>query len=98
MDVDGNPGLGLMVGSNWRSARYLRGSGWYLRGSSWYLRGSGWYVDAYEFTKSFVAAAVSKFSAVGLEGTVEYFAGSESDFAGLAAAIASTWQASQVEA
>ena len=84
MNVDGNPGLGLMVGSNWRSARYLRGS--------------GWYVDAYEFTKSFVAAAVSKFSAVGLEGTVEYFAGSESDFAGLAAAIASTWQASQVEA
>ena len=51
------------------------------------LFGSGWYVDADEFAKSFVAAAVSKFSAVGLEGTVEYFTGSESDFAGLAAAI-----------
>ena len=51
------------------------------------LFGSGWYVDAEEFTKSFVAAAVSKFSEVGLEGTVEYFTGSESDFAGLAAAI-----------
>ena len=61
--------------------------------NSWVVRhdgllfGSGWYVDADEFTKSFVAAAVSKFSAVGLEGTVEYFTGSESDFAGLAAAI-----------
>ena len=51
------------------------------------LFGSGWYVDADEFTKSFVAAAVDKFRAVGLEGTVEYFTGSESDFAGLAAAI-----------
>ena len=51
------------------------------------LFGSGWYVDADEFTRSFVAAAVSKFRAVGLEGTVEYFTGSESDFAGLAAAI-----------
>ena len=27
VDVDGNPGLGLSVGSNWRSASYLRGSG-----------------------------------------------------------------------
>ena len=51
------------------------------------LFGSGWYVDADEFTKSFVAAAVGKFRAVGLEGTVEYFTGSESDFAGLPAAI-----------
>ena len=51
------------------------------------LFGSGWYVDADEFTKSFVASAVSKYGAVGLEGTVEYFTGSESDFAGLAAAI-----------
>ncbi len=51
------------------------------------LFGSGWYVDADEFTKSFVAAAVSKFHAVGLEGTMEYFTASESDFAGLAAAI-----------
>ena len=34
-----------------------------------------------------MASAVSKYGAVGLEGTVEYFTGSESDFAGLAAAI-----------
>ena len=27
VDVDGNPGLGIWVGSNWRSANYLRGSG-----------------------------------------------------------------------
>ena len=27
VDVDGNPGLGLWVGSNWRGARYVRGSG-----------------------------------------------------------------------
>ena len=27
VDVDGNPGLGLWVGSNWRSASYLSGSG-----------------------------------------------------------------------
>ena len=27
VDVDGNPGLGLWVGSNWRSAGYSRGSG-----------------------------------------------------------------------
>ena len=51
------------------------------------LFGSGWYVDADEFTRSFVAAAVAKFREAGLEGTVEYFTGSESEFAGLAAAI-----------
>ena len=27
VDVDGNPGLGLRVDSDWRYARYLRGSG-----------------------------------------------------------------------
>ena len=27
VDVDGNPGLGMWVGSNWRAARYLSGSG-----------------------------------------------------------------------
>ena len=27
VDVDGNPGLGMWVGSNWQAARYLRGSG-----------------------------------------------------------------------
>ena len=61
--------------------------------NSWVVRhdgllfGSGWYVDADEFTKSFVATAVSRFRRGGLEGTAEYFTGSESDFAGMAAAI-----------
>ena len=49
--------------------------------------GSGWYVEADEFTKSFVAAAVSKFRAVGLEATIAYFTGPESVYSGLAAAI-----------
>ena len=51
------------------------------------LFASGWYIDADEFTKSFVAAAVSKFRSVGLQGTVEYFTGPESVFSGLAATI-----------
>ena len=42
------------------------------------LFGSGWYVDADEFTKSFVAAAVDKFRSVGLEATIAYFTGPES--------------------
>ena len=61
--------------------------------SAWVVRhdgllfGSGWYVDADEFTKHSVATAVDKFREAGLDGTVDYFTGSESDFAGLAAAI-----------
>ena len=51
------------------------------------LFASGWYVNADEFTKSFVSAAVSKFRSVGLEATVEYFTGPESVFSGLAATI-----------
>ena len=51
------------------------------------LFGSGWYINADEHTKSLVAATVSKFSSVGLEGTVEYFASAESVSAGLAATI-----------
>ena len=51
------------------------------------LFASGWYVDADEFTKAFVSAAVSKFRAVGLEGTVAYFTGPESVYTGLAATI-----------
>ena len=51
------------------------------------LFGSGWYIDADEFTKSLVAAAVRVFRAVGLEGTMTYFTGPESEFSGLASTI-----------
>ena len=48
---------------------------------------SGWYIDADEFTKSLVAAAVRVFRAVGLEGTIAYFTGPESEYSGLASTI-----------
>ena len=51
------------------------------------LFGSGWYVNADEFTKSLVAAAVRVFRAVGLEGTIAYFTGPESVYSGLASTI-----------
>ena len=51
------------------------------------LFGSGWYINADEHIKSLVAATVYRFSSVGLEGTVEYFASAESVPAGLAATI-----------
>ena len=59
---------------------------WVVRHDS-LLFASGWYVNADEFTKSFVAAAVRVFRSLGLEGTVEYFSGPESVFTGLAATI-----------
>ena len=51
------------------------------------LFASGWYVNADEFTKALVSAAVRVFRSVGLEGTIAYFNSPESDFAGLTAAI-----------
>ena len=51
------------------------------------LFASGWYVNADEFTKAFVSAAVAKFRSVGLEATIEYFTGPESAYSGLAATI-----------
>ena len=51
------------------------------------LFGSGWYVNADEFTKSLVAAAVRAFRSVGLEGTITYFTGPESVYSGLASTI-----------
>ena len=51
------------------------------------LFGSGWYVNADEFTKSLVFAAVNKFRSEGLEATIAYFTGPESVYSGLAAAI-----------
>ena len=47
------------------------------------LFGSGWYVNADEFTKSLVAAAVNKFRSAGLEATIAYFTGPESVYSGL---------------
>ena len=51
------------------------------------LFASGWYVNADEFTKSLVFAAVSKFRSAGLEATIAYFTGPESVYSGLAATI-----------
>ena len=51
------------------------------------LFGSGWYVNADEFTKSLVFAAVNKFRSAGLEATIAYFTGPESVYSGLAATI-----------
>ena len=53
-------------------------------------------IDAVE-TAVAPAAGVAKFRSVGLEGTVEYFNSPESDFAGLAAAIAYYHSAENVE-
>ena len=51
------------------------------------LFASGWYVNAEEFTKSLVFAAVNKFRSAGLEATIAYFTGPESVYSGLAATI-----------
>ena len=51
------------------------------------LFASGWYVNADEFTKSLVFAAVNKFRSAGLEATIAYFTGPESVYSGLAATI-----------
>ena len=61
------------------------------------LFASGWYVIADEFTRAFVAAGVDKYRSAGLEKTVEYFNSPNSDFAGLAAAIAYYNNADTVE-
>ena len=52
------------------------------------LFASGWYIDADEFTRQLVSAAVDKFRSGGLAATVEYFANPGSVLAGLEAAIA----------
>ena len=51
------------------------------------LFASGWYVNADEFTKSLVFAAVNKFRSAGLEATIAYFTVPESVYSGLAATI-----------
>ena len=51
------------------------------------LFASGWFVEADQFTQSLVAAAVGKYRSVGLNETLEYFAGPETALAGLEATI-----------
>ena len=51
------------------------------------LFASGWYVNADEFTKALVSAAVAKFRSAGLQATIAYFTGPESVYSGLTAAI-----------
>ena len=69
-----------------RVDRYQLKKAWVVRHDG-LLFGSGWYIDADEHVKSLVADTVNRFSAVGLEATVEYFASADSVSAGLAATI-----------
>ena len=79
-----NPESGSL-GSDHTGAIQLRNA-WVVRHEG-LLFASGWYVNADEFTKSLVFAAVNKFRSAGLEGTIAYFTGPESVYSGLAATI-----------
>ena len=73
------------LGTDYTGTSQLK-NGWVVKHDG-LLFASGWYVYADEFTQSLVSAAVNKFRSVGLEGTIEYFTGPESDFLGLATVI-----------
>ena len=73
------------VGEDYLGALQLKNA-WVVRHDG-LLFGSGWYVEADEFTKSLVFAAVNKFRSEGLEATIAYFTGPESVYSGLAATI-----------
>ena len=79
-----NPESGTL-GSDHTGALQLKNV-WVVRHDG-LLFASGWYVNADEFTKSLVFAAVSKFRSAGLEATIAYFTGPESVYSGLAATI-----------
>ena len=79
-----NPESGSL-GSDHTGAIQLKNA-WVVRHEG-LLFASGWYVNADEFTKSLVFAAVNKFRSVGLEATIAYFTGPESVYSGLAATI-----------
>lgn len=51
------------------------------------LFGSGWYIDADAFTQQLVNVAVERYRTGGLQGTVDYFAGTDSALAGLESTI-----------
>ena len=65
---------------------YQLKSAWVVRHDG-LLFGSGWYINADEQIKALVTATANRFSSVGLEATVAYFASPESVSAGLAATI-----------
>ena len=79
-----NPESGSL-GSDHTGAMQLKNA-WVVKHDG-LLFGSGWYVNADEFTRSLVAAAVNKFRSAGLEATIAYFTGPESVYSGLAATI-----------
>ena len=79
-----NPESGSL-GSDHTGALQLKNA-WVVRRDG-LLFASGWYVNADEFTKALVSAAVAKFRSAGLQATIEYFTGPESVYSGLAAAI-----------
>ena len=79
-----NPESGSL-GSDHAGAMQLKNA-WVVKHDG-LLFASGWYVNADEFTKSLVSAAVNKFRSAGLEATIAYFTGPESVFSGLAATI-----------
>ena len=79
-----NPETGSL-GSDHTGAMQLKNA-WVVRHDR-LLFASGWYVNADQFTKSLVSAAVNKFRSAGLEATIAYFTGPESVFSGLAATI-----------
>ena len=79
-----NPESGRL-GSGHTGAMQLKNA-WVVRHDG-LLFASGWYINADEFTKSLVFAAVNKFRSVGLEATIAYFTGPESIYSGLAATI-----------
>ena len=73
------------LGSDNTGAMQLKNA-WVVRHDG-LLFASGWYINADEFTKSLVFAAVNKFRSAGLEATIAYFTGPESVYSGLAATI-----------
>ena len=79
-----NPESGRL-GSDHTGAMQLKNA-WVMKHDG-LLFASGWYVNADEFTKSLVFAAVNKFRSAGLEATIAYFTGPESGYSGLAATI-----------
>ena len=79
-----NPESGSL-GSDHTGALQLKNA-WVVRRDG-LLFASGWYINADEFTKALVSAAVAKFRSAGLQATIEYFTGPESVYSGLAAAI-----------
>ena len=80
-----NPGSGNL-GSVFYGAQQLKNA-WVVRHDG-LLFGSGWYINADDFTKQLVEAAVASYRLIGLEGTMAAFASTDSATAGLSETIA----------